>query len=235
MGESINNVTESQINKPEEWDILRADFPFVSEEFGISIMGGIIASIIVVSMIQGWKKQIRPFIMKKTASLNSNGKIMLNLNIMSMVLGAILIGVGIMFAYPVIHVEFYMNSPNDEESKRFYDHLVNSFIVGMAFLVVGFIWEVLVLRNTRSLFSSDKYRKGSKYSPVLKPSNRDILRTLRNKRLFKKGLKCWRYINNYITKEKVIDIIIIEIGSTVVIYVIVVHFLSSGIIRLFWT
>ena len=233
MGESISNVTESQIEKSTEWDLWSADFPFVSEGLGIAIIGGIFAGVVVVLVAHGWSKAVYPRIRKKISRFSSDEKITLAMSIFWLIVAGISINIGIGFADSFIQVQSYPKDPNNEWTQKFYENLRILFFVGVGLIGAGLIGIGWSMKLILKIWLSDTHYNGFKFTLFSKPSKRGILRALRNKRLFKIGLKCWRYINKYITKEGIIGIIIIEIVSVTATYVIIVYFPPSCIDRLF--
>ena len=218
MGESINNVTEPEMEKSTEWDIISSDFPFMGGDLGTSIVGGIIAGIVVAWILALWNTLGSPYIEKKTSNFNSKEKKTLGLHIGALIVVIPLFILGVWFAHYLIYAHVCIGIPEGEENGEFYGHLVNYFIMGTGFVLIGFIGSGWTLREISKLFSSVKSRKGSKSISFSKPPNRSNLQILKNKRSFQRELKYLRHIDKNMTKEKIMDIITLVIGIGIVSY-----------------
>ena len=110
-----------------------------------------------------WFGVIKTYVLKKTSKFNYKDKTMLVVNIGSLVLAIILIGIGIVFANSLIQTQNLPEIPEDaHETHRYYEFLVISFIVGIVLIVSGFIWAGLNLKSAIVLFSLVVSRKKSK-------------------------------------------------------------------------
>ena len=137
-----------QRNMLEFWDIV------------ISVVSGIIAGVIVVIGMRFWDKECGPYIEGKTVNFSLEDKTMLRINGLGLVFAAVLIGIGIVFVSPLIQAQGLPEiSEDDHETQRYYKYLEIQFIIGMIFVIVGFIWAGLNLRTAKKLFLTNASRK----------------------------------------------------------------------------